>query len=430
MRSREFKLDPNVGLKWIWGKGLIHFDEEVMMEEEDEIQQMKHHSPWLFFDDYLNFNDPKYQSLDALLSKGVKEKEKSCLHWGGKHIKMFDGTVLTTSLMDGFVLIQETIDNLIKISTRYHKCVAGVCQMSVIMEVESEEIEMQFENDYPKVSMNGESLTVPGHHNGILFEVIGDWLIIEVPGLGFNLFVTNDNLLQIKLSTSLWKRTVGLCGTLSGNYMDDFHDINGGNIDGYKQLINNWMIENHKVFTQSSSHPCRERRMEQTASTFCQRLLHNENLQECYESVNPLPYFEACKWSYCENSDQLIESHCQSVASYVNTCREEGITVSNWRQPDFCGKDIIPNLIQIQNTFIEIECAPGFEYKSCGNVESLECGNSLETEISEFCIEGCYCPSGTSLNDGVCIQTESCPCYYNGLSYSSGSQVEKDCNTW
>lgn len=344
MSSRDYSLDPYIGLKWIWGKGLIQNDEVVVMNEENEILHLQHHTSWLNYDNYLNFNDHKYQSLKNLLSGEIKE-EGSCLHWGGSHLKMFDGTLLTTPSFYDFILVQEIIDNLIKISTRNSNCIVDVCQMTILMEVESEEIEIEFNNDYPTATMNGESFNIPGHHNGILFEVIEDWLIVEVPGLGFSIYLSNEKILQIKLSSSLWNRTVGICGTLSGNYVDDFHDINGAQIGGYNHLLDSWKTENknNRLMKQTVLHPCREKRMEEMSSNFCQKMLNSVALQECYKSVNPLPYFEACKWSYCENTDQLIESHCQSVASYVNTCRAKGITVSNWRQPDFCGKENILN---------------------------------------------------------------------------------------
>ena len=77
------------------------------------------------------------------------------------------------------------------------------------------------------------------------------------------------------------------------------------------------------------------------ASEFCQNMLYNTGLESCYNILNPLPYYEACKWSYCEehpNSEFSSEFACQAVESYVRTCRDEGAVPGNWRQKNFCCK--------------------------------------------------------------------------------------------
>ena len=75
-----------------------------------------------------------------------------------------------------------------------------------------------------------------------------------------------------------------------------------------------------------------------------------------------------------------------------------------------------------------IECGGGMEYKACGSGMSKQCGE--EETTPSFCVEGCYCPSGTSYHDNECIPSTSCPCFYNGNPYLSGSQVKQDCNLW
>ena len=77
------------------------------------------------------------------------------------------------------------------------------------------------------------------------------------------------------------------------------------------------------------------------ASEFCQNMLYNTGLQSCYNILNPLPYYEACKWSYCEehpNSELSSDFACQAVESYVRTCRDEGAVPRDWRKKNFCCK--------------------------------------------------------------------------------------------
>ena len=77
---------------------------------------------------------------------------------------------------------------------------------------------------------------------------------------------------------------------------------------------------------------------------------------------------------------------------------------------------------------LAIECGAGMEYKRCGSGLSQQCGE--ESTPSRFCVEGCYCPEGTSLHDGECIPSTSCPCFYNGEEFPIGSETKQDCNHW
>ena len=72
------------------------------------------------------------------------------------------------------------------------------------------------------------------------------------------------------------------------------------------------------------------------------------------------------------------------------------------------------------------------EYRGCGSGESKSCGSAEdEDDINpEFCVEGCYCPKGKSLSQGVCVPDASCPCLYNGKEFNSGSEIKQECNLW
>ena len=68
------------------------------------------------------------------------------------------------------------------------------------------------------------------------------------------------------------------------------------------------------------------------------------------------------------------------------------------------------------------------EYRRCGSGLSQQCGE--EPTTPRFCVEGCYCPEGTSFHLGECIPSTSCPCSYNGKEFPSGSETTQDCNQW
>lgn len=84
---------------------------------------------------------------------------------------------------------------------------------------------------------------------------------------------------------------------------------------------------------------------------------------------------------------------------------------------------------------LAMKCSGGRIYKSCGPAGGLQptCGDTeiddRDTEDLSECEEGCYCPIGTVLHDGRCIERSDCPCKLRGRSFSPGEQVPKECNT-
>jgi von Willebrand factor len=75
-----------------------------------------------------------------------------------------------------------------------------------------------------------------------------------------------------------------------------------------------------------------------------------------------------------------------------------------------------------------LNCTNGRVYKSCGPVNENHCGSAIESD-SFNCREGCFCPDGTLLSDGVCVKKEQCPCVLKGKAFPPQSKIRRDCNT-
>lgn len=56
------------------------------------------------------------------------------------------------------------------------------------------------------------------------------------------------------------------------------------------------------------------------------------------------------------------------------------------------------------------------------------CGSVVEND-SFNCREGCFCPDGTLLNDGICVKQEMCPCKLKGKTFAPNQKIKRDCNT-
>jgi len=83
--------------------------------------------------------------------------------------------------------------------------------------------------------------------------------------------------------------------------------------------------------------------------------------------------------------------------------------------------------------FLAYRCSSGKVYSQCLPVVQETCIIPAEVKsknINSYCEEGCVCPFGTVLNDGVCVVKEMCPCKLRNKLYLPGEQITKDCNKW
>ena len=216
--------------------------------------------------------------------------------------------------------------------------------MELHIEIESEEFVVFTHQGLAEVIFNGQSIAVPGLHNGLVFEKVQDWIFIEGQGVGFSIRWNMKEFLVITLGPVLWGRTQGLCGSLSGNPYDDFRSGSGERLAGLASFIDSWSLTGAQCWPSSAlarpHHPCQAgSELDRQATEFCQEMLERDGLESCYSNLNPLPYYETCRWTFCEANNNLElarDLSCQSVESYVRACREGGLQPSDWRSPQFC----------------------------------------------------------------------------------------------
>ena len=68
----------------------------------------------------------------------------------------------------------------------------------------------------------------------------------------------------------------------------------------------------------------------------------------------------------------------------------------------------------------------------CGPVNDETCSGPVDgsTTSNGMCVEGCYCPKGSAVQDGICIPRSQCPCTLHQKTFKAGEQVSNDCNSW
>jgi len=59
-------------------------------------------------------------------------------------------------------------------------------------------------------------------------------------------------------------------------------------------------------------------------------------------------------------------------------------------------------------TKLVADCPRGMEYQMCGlNIDCRDLG--VVRDCSSSCDSGCFCSNGTVLEDGVCVNPDTCP---------------------
>lgn len=69
---------------------------------------------------------------------------------------------------------------------------------------------------------------------------------------------------------------------------------------------------------------------------------------------------------------------------------------------------IVLQVIYLYPFIVAINCPSGLVYQQCGPVCPQACDTDEDTECSNGCVEGCFCPNGKALYKGVCVNAADC----------------------
>jgi Trypsin Inhibitor like cysteine rich domain. len=75
-------------------------------------------------------------------------------------------------------------------------------------------------------------------------------------------------------------------------------------------------------------------------------------------------------------------------------------------------------------------CSPDKVFMECGPSCTSTCGKKNPI-CKDGCIDGCHCPDGATLSNGICVKNDHCPCYHNGEEFEHGMSAKMPgCKTW
>lgn len=104
-------------------------------------------------------------------------------------------------------------------------------------------------------------MTLPNQIDGLLFERVASFVIVQAEGLGFTVkwdtkvvkypiklfpwnfiscLIIRQATVTIDVNHALWNRTAGLCGRINGMWVDDFENRDGTRSSSLLGFVNSW----------------------------------------------------------------------------------------------------------------------------------------------------------------------------------------------
>ncbi|CAM2119229.1 unnamed protein product [Caretta caretta] len=278
----------------------------------------------------------------------------------------------------------------------------------VLVEVYGQHIEI-LRNRPSQVLVNEVLMTLPVSAAGGSIRVrrSGRYVTLETD---FRLRVSydTDHSVEVKVPTTYFNRTCGMCGNFNGRRQDDYMMPDGQQAKNSNELGNSWRVMDDDPpcggIPPPDPCPADQENLYRT-DRFCGMITQRPGpFAVCHSVINPESIFESCVYDLCalNGSEELL---CSALATYADACQEAGVTLPPWRNATFCAPTC---------------SAPNSHYEPCMTACPATCLDRLAPEnCSKPCVEGCACNSGFVLSGSACVPEAKCGCVFQDIYYST-----------
>uniref|UniRef100_A0A8D2ECW6 SCO-spondin n=1 Tax=Theropithecus gelada TaxID=9565 RepID=A0A8D2ECW6_THEGE len=337
-----------------------------------------------------------------------------CQASGAPHYVTFDGLAFTFPGACEYLLVREA-SGLFTVSAQNLPCGASglTCTKALAVRLEGIVVHMLRGR---AVTVNGLSVTPPKVYTGpgLSLRRAGLFLLLSTR-VGLTLLWDGGTRVLVQLSPQFRGRVAGLCGDFDGDASNDLRSRQGVLEPTAELAAHSWRLSTLCPEPGDLPHPC----MVNThragwARARCGALLQ-PLFASCHAEVPPQQHYEWCLHDACGcDSGGDCECLCSAIATYADECARHGYHV-RWRSQELC----------------PLQCEGGQVYEACGPT----CPPTCHEQHPEpgwhcqvvACVEGCFCPEGTLLHGGACLEPASCPCEWGSNSFPPGSVLQKDC---
>ncbi|NXG08040.1 TECTA protein, partial [Sakesphorus luctuosus] len=267
------------------------------------------------------------------------------------------------------------------------------------------------------IKVNGYDVELPYFHPSGRLEIYrGDnGTVLESEGL-LAISYSDLGLLQIRLSTTYFNCTGGLCGLFNGNASDEFNLPKAKFTDNLELFLESWT-----TFDEICNGECGDLLMacnndSELLKSYRSRsscgIINdptNSSFLECHSVVNVSAYYRTCLFRLCQSGGNVSEL-CDSVARYASACKNADVDIGQWRSHSFC----------------PLACPENSHFEEC-----LSCVETCESLASgpvctDTCAEGCQCDEGFALRGTRCIPRRDCGCSFEGRQLATNQTFWMD----
>nr|CAD7570854.1 unnamed protein product [Timema californicum] len=260
------------------------------------------------------------------------------------------------------------------------------------------------------------------------YPLVSDWLRLDgspdkkltvlVPKIQLEVSYFFDNFaFVIRVPSHLYGgKTEGLCGNCNYDQTDDFRTHGGQLTNDTDKFGMSWLepkFSKHETCVPILPLECVPLPPDEDP---CIKLLDSERFGKCHPLVDIDPYLQSCQFDVC-NSPNKMAAACRVLEAYARECLRADVCL-DWRSKHVC----------------PYKCQPGYEYQACGlgcteTCENYEAYRSDPSSCELSQSDGCYCPNGQVLKNGLCVDVSRCkPCDDDG-HFSGDTWHPDSCTT-
>ncbi|KAM5303201.1 LOW QUALITY PROTEIN: SCO-spondin-like [Glossophaga mutica] len=353
-----------------------------------------------------------------------------CQALGAPQYVTFDGLALAFPGACEYLLVREA-GGQFTVSAQNLPCGASglTCTKALTVRLQSTVVHMLRGR---AVTVNGVSVTLPKVYTSVLEP--GARLEshrlenFPVPQPGFSwgtprctsfllsppIIPTNEQTNKQKNRANQRPLSAGLCGDFDGDASNDLRSRQGVLEPTAELAAHSWRLSPLCPEPGDLPHPCTVNAHPAAWARARCGVLLQPLCARCHAEVPPQQHYECCMYDACGcDSGGDCECLCSAIATYAAECSWRGLHV-RWRGQELC----------------PLQCEGGQVYKACGPTCPPTChdhGPEAGHCQAVTCVEGCFCPEGTLLHGGVCLEPASCPCEWGGRFFPPGTALQEDC---